>query len=122
MFFETRFKKSITKLSLLVLGLTGVFSFCFAHEALAHPENGTEGHVRVVSEVRDSHCGSVVPVDTQTFSNGSTVQLIHGFVPVIAFSGTTLLDGMFVASLSPAALPRGRPPSLQPAQLQVFRC
>lgn len=122
MFFKTRYKKPLAALSLLVLGLTGVFSFCFAHEAVAHPEHADTEHIAAVSELHDNHCGSEVTVDKLAPNKDSTVQSVHNYFPVIAFLANTVTHGASVTTLSVLALPRGRPPSLQPAHLQVFRC
>ena len=122
MFFKTKYKKIIAQLSLLVLGLTGVFSFCLTHEALAHPGHVDTNHSVAVSELHDNHCGSDVTIDKLAPSKDSTIQPLHSYVPVIAFLGTAMPDAALVGPLSPLALPRGKPPSLQPAHLQVFRC
>lgn len=122
MLLKASYTKFIASFSLLFFGLIGVFSFCFAHETLAHTEHLANDHTVVTSELHDSHCGAEIISTRASSYSDSTAQLFHKYFPAVAILPQELLNLHSLTAQTMTAFPRGRPPSRQQAHLQVFRC
>ncbi len=123
MFIQKKNLKVLAKISIFAFFFTGIFSFCFAHEALAHAENSQDSKI-VTGEIHDDHCGSngLLSADKVTSNQDSPRQNFQKYFPAITVFNNPSLDFSVFLSEYPLALSRGEPPSTQAPLLQVFRC
>ena len=109
------------KFSLLIILVSGMFSFCFAHEVLAH-DSDRGGETHPVVELHDTHCAGNIVLDRFVSGKNDGSQIVQKYFPITAIMPLTSIAYSSFFLESPPTGDRAKPPDTHVAPLQILRC